>query len=69
VCCLTVVKTANGSRAVGAAVRRKLPRKDMDDRVCWEIELFDFAGERGMREVLSTNMMVTCIDRVLFLCR
>ena len=47
VCCLTVVKAASGSRAVGAAVRRKLPRKDMEDRVCWEIELFDFSGDEG----------------------
>lgn len=45
VCCLTVAKATSGSRTVGAAVRRKLQRKDMEDLASWEIELFDFTGD------------------------
>ena len=50
-CCLTVVKAA-GSRTVGAAVRKRLPRADMDDRVCWAIELFDFTGRPKLVDTL-----------------
>jgi hypothetical protein len=40
--CSLLISNRNNQRVVGAAVRRRGYRKDLEDRNCWIIELFDF---------------------------